>query len=171
LAGGVAATPASPVTAVGGFNANTNADTTPTPTKHVEIDQSATVQDRREVLYRMLRCRVRIGGVIVCLSGQRCDSVEVTRKVSVSPDPPKTAAPEEDNEKERHHEHTSPFAGGSTLVRKFGSILAGGPTDGGSRRQHGVGKRGTILGVLTPSLSLGGAGTSSGVDGDGEFDD
>jgi hypothetical protein len=184
LAGGVVAAPASPVTAVGGFNANSNSDTTPTPTKHVEIDQSATVGPKRGALprapppsthrrshsmsQRPTTLTSRWGGMFTGHGQGTSGGVEETGKVFVSPDPPKTVAPEEDIEKEKHHEHTSPFAGGATLVRKFGSILAGGPTDGGSRRQHGIGKRGTILGVLTPSLSLGGAGTSSGGGGDGK---
>ncbi len=180
LAGGVVAAPASSVTAAAG---GSNSDTTPTPTKHVEIDQSATVGPKRGALPRIpppsthrrshsmsqrpTTLTSRWGGMFGGHGHGTSGGVEETGKVSVSADPLKTVAPEEDKEKERHHEHTSPFAGGATLVRKFGSILAGGPTDGGSRRQHGIGKRGTILSVLTPSMSLGGAGTSSGAGGDG----
>jgi hypothetical protein len=86
------------------------------------------------------------------------------------PEPPKTVGPEMvtfsqkmetpakeeesgDGEKE-YHAHVpsspSPLSTGATLVRKFGSMLVG-RTDETRRHGHGAGKRGTILGGLSPA--------------------
>ena len=94
------------------------------------------------------------------------------------PPAPKTAGPEvttfsmekseivdgTDRSSQTHHDHSSPFSSGATLVRKFGSLLVGKADE----RKHGTvsSKRGTILGALgssRPSVDsksgLNGAGT------------
>ncbi|KIM44218.1 hypothetical protein M413DRAFT_376918 [Hebeloma cylindrosporum] len=78
------------------------------------------------------------------------------------PPTPKTAGPEittfptekgeivDGADRSPHHDHTSPFSSGATLVRKFGSLLVGGKAD---ERKHGTvsSKRGTILGGVLGS--------------------
>ncbi|KZT30084.1 Pkinase-domain-containing protein [Neolentinus lepideus HHB14362 ss-1] len=71
-------------------------------------------------------------------------------------EPPRTAGPELLSFGEKLEGHTdenaplAPMAAGATLVRKFGSLLGRGDD---SRRSNGAGKRGSILGGISPRPS------------------
>ena len=73
-------------------------------------------------------------------------------------EPPRTAGPElsafvqkiQEQDRPSHDGSLhAPMAAGATLVRKFGSLLGG--RGGDDSRRHGVSKRATVLGGLTPS--------------------
>lgn len=72
-------------------------------------------------------------------------------------EPPRSAAPDQSSfpeapeEKEAGHSPSPPSTPGSTLVRKFGSMLVGRGDD--SRRSSTYGKRTSILGGFTPRPS------------------
>ncbi|KAF8966120.1 hypothetical protein BDZ97DRAFT_1729406 [Flammula alnicola] len=136
--------------------------------QHIEIDQSAlgpkrnlprapppsTHRRSHSMSQRPTALARGWGGMFG--GGETADEQGINR----IPETPTTVGPEitsfpenvdEGAEKDNHHEHSSPFSSGATLVRKFGSMLVGGRSD--DTRRHGTvsGKRGTILGGLSPS--------------------
>lgn len=142
--------------------------------QHIEIDQSAlgpkrglprapppSTHRRSHSMSQRPTALVRGWGGMFG-GGDAVDEQGVQQHAAVRPpEPPATAGPEltsfqergEAAEREKHHDHApSPFSSGATLVRKFGSMLVGGGRGDESRR-HGTasGKRGTILGSLSPS--------------------
>lgn len=140
------------------------------PVRHVEIDQNATVGPKRGALprapppsthrrshsmsQRPTMLAARWGGMF---GGQHASSA-VDENGKVIPEPPKTVGPDATtfppisplDDKDKNHDHTSPFTGGATLVRKFGSLLVGG---GDGSRRYAPPKRGSILGGVAAPAS------------------
>lgn len=134
--------------------------------QHVEIDQNATVGPKRGALprapppsthrrshsmsQRPTMLTTRWGGMF----GGGHPAVDENGKVI--PEPPRTAGSDMSNfstspvtdDKDKNHDFASPFSGGATLVRKFGSLLVG---SGDGSRRHAPAKRGTILGLAAPT--------------------
>jgi len=131
--------------------------------QHVEIDENATIGPKRtlprapppsthrrshSMSQRPTMLTTRWGGMF---GGQHGATPACDENGKVIPEPPRTVGPDTSSfppsplsdDKDKDHDHTSPFSGGATLVRKFGSLLVGG-SDGS--RKHAPARRGTILG-------------------------
>ncbi|KAF9530809.1 hypothetical protein CPB83DRAFT_850357 [Crepidotus variabilis] len=160
------------------------APTTPAPKRpHVEIDPSATTkktgllprapprsEHRRShsMSQRPTTLSGRWGGMFGG-GGSQASSPVTDENGRVLPEPPKTVGPDTSNfppldEKDKSQEYGGGtlFGGGATLVRKFGSLLVGGAQGGEGSRRHNTtgGKRGTILGGLSPPSVSGGPESS-----------